>query len=110
MFALSPSIDTAGITEMGEIEIAPSALVACFGVPSPGDDFKISGEFVFVGADNEVFVLHDWKATNLWDQSFPAPNEFWSADQPVELSISSRDQDTSEFETWIREQIDRMLS
>lgn len=100
MFTLSPHLDTVGITGMGELEVSPSEIVRRFGAPGRGDDFKVSGEFVFSDAQGRAFVVHDWKATNLWDPSFPSPAAFWASTEPTELSISTADLETAEFARW----------
>jgi len=106
MFKLSRSADTTGITEMGEVEVSPAEIVRRFGAPSGVDGYKISGEYVFVDKKGQPFVVHDWKSTNLWDHSFPTPEEFWSSEEPPELSVSSRDLETNEFEMWFLEQLE----
>jgi len=106
MFKLSPSADTSGITEMGEAEVPPARLVRRFGTPSRGDGYKVSGEYVFVDSDGEPFVVHDWKSTSLWDESFPTSEEFWAGEEPQELSVSTRDLDTEGFERWLLDRLD----
>ncbi len=105
MFKLSPTTDTIGTTEMGEIEVAPALIVKRFGPPGAGDDYKVSGEYVFADQNGEPFVVHDWKSTSLWDEDFPTPEELWASEEPEELSISSRDLETGEFERWFLEQL-----
>lgn len=90
---------------MSEIEIPPAAVVRCFGSPRPSDGYKISGEYVFTDIEGEPFVVHDWKSTSLWNAEFPTPEEFWSSEEPDELSVASRDRDTAEFEHWFLSQI-----
>jgi hypothetical protein len=105
MFHLSPGSDTSGVTEADEIEVAPALVVRRFGSPARGDGSKVSGEYVFLNLNGDLFVLHDWKSTSLWDQSFPHPDEFWAGDEPAELRISTRDQDAEEFKTWFLQQL-----
>jgi hypothetical protein len=100
MFKFDPSADTVGVTGMGELEVPPALVVRRFGPPAAGDGFKISGEYVFVNDSGEPFVVHDWKATNLWDDDFPAPEQYWAMTHPDELTISTRDIDTREFQEW----------
>jgi hypothetical protein len=110
MFKLSPSTDTTGITEMGEVEVPPALVVRRFGAPSEGDGYKVSGEFVFVDRNGEPFVVHDWKATSFWDERFPSAEDFWASEEPEELSVSTRDLDTAEFEQWFLEQLGQELA
>ena len=107
MFKLSSSTDTTGITGMGEVEIPPALVVRRFGAPSEGDGYKVSGEFVFVDHNGEPFVVHDWKSTSLWDESFRSPEHFWSSEEPEELIISTRDVGTAEFENWFLQQLEQ---
>ena len=44
----SQDVDLDGITIMGEVTLVPAAIVKRFGQPSPGDEYKISGEYAFV--------------------------------------------------------------
>lgn len=105
MFRLDASAITTGITEVGELEVVPAALVERFGPPAPGDDYKISGEYVFVGPTNELFVLHDWKTTSLWEDDLLPPQELWASLQLWEFSISARDLDPREFLAWLIAQL-----
>jgi hypothetical protein len=96
-----PATGTTGITTTGEVEIAPVLMVRRFGLPSHSDGYKVSGEYVLVDEEGRPFVVHDWKSTSLWDNSFPTPEEFWANEQPQELCIGTRDLDTAEFERWL---------
>lgn len=100
-FKLEPKADTVGITGMGEIEVPPALLVQRFGLPGPGDGMKTSGEYVFVDEQGQPFVVHDWKATSLWDEGLATPEDYWASWEPDELTISSRDSDTQDFEKWL---------
>jgi hypothetical protein len=100
-FRLSPAADTTGVTGMSEIEVPPALVVQRFEAPKSGDGFKASGEFVFVDGGGQVFVVHDWKATNPWDENFPAPDDYWASWEPDELTISTRDIDPADFERWL---------
>jgi|GEM_PF-3631749 hypothetical protein len=97
--------DLNGITTMGEVEVVPADVLRCFGKPSTGDGYKISGEFVFANDRDEVFVLHDWKSTRLYDGEGLSPVDFWALTLPLELSISSLDLDTTQFANWLQEQL-----
>jgi len=104
-FRLSPAASTIGVTEMGCVELPPALLVKRFGPPQPGDGIKVSGEYVFIDAEERVFVLHDWKSTSVWEPDFPTPEQFWSSHVPAELSVSSRDIPTHVFEQWLRTEL-----
>jgi hypothetical protein len=79
-------------------------IVKRFGAPRGGDGYKVSGEYIFLD-QGQPFVVHDWKSTKLWDPDLFTPEEFWSSREPMELNISSRDLDTTEFERWFLGQL-----
>jgi hypothetical protein len=101
-FTLAQDADTTGIGGMDEIEIAPARVVATFGPPfSRGDEYKISGEWVFLDDAGLVFTLSDWKATSLFDPSFPSPVDYWASQTPDELTISAVGDDVATFKAWL---------
>ena len=101
----SQDVDLDGITIMGEVMAAPAAVVRLFGKPSPGDGYKISGEYAFVNDRGEAFVLHDWMYINLCSEDGPTPEEFWAIEEPLELSVSSLDLDSADFANWLQQQL-----
>jgi len=109
-FRLSPGQNTDGVTWTGDVEVPPAAVVRHFGPPAPGDEYKISGEYVFTDAAGEVFVVHDFKSTSLWDDDFATPAEFWSETEPEELNISSRVQDVDLFVAWFLRALKQRLA
>lgn len=100
MFKLSPSADTAGIVFRCELVAVPARIVKCFGPPGRGDGYKKSGEYVFTDDQGRPFVVHDWRATNLFDSELPSPAEFWAGEEPIEFCVVAREADTDEFERW----------
>ena len=105
VFKLSPSTDATGVTTMGEIEVAPALIVRRFGPPAAGDGCRVSGEYTFLGENGELFVVHDWKSTSLWEEKLLPPEVFWAGEEPQEFNISSRDIDTTAFERWFFRQL-----
>jgi hypothetical protein len=101
----SRDVDLDGITIMGEVTAAPASIVKLFGPPSPGDGYKISGEYAFVNHRGQAFVLHDWLCTSLYDSSGPTPELFWASGDPFEFSVSSMDLDISEFAAWLQNEL-----
>lgn len=101
----SQEADLDGITIMGEVTVAPAAVVRRFGEPSPGEEYKISGEYAFLNNRGEAFVLHDWLSTNLYHPDGPAPEDFWASEEATSLSISSLDLDVTEFAAWLKSQL-----
>jgi hypothetical protein len=100
MFKLSQNADTAGIIFRDEIVAVPAVVVKCFGPPARGNGFKKSGEYVFVDENDQPFVVHDWRATNLFDPDLPSPEEFWAGTEPQEFCVVARAEDTDAFERW----------
>lgn len=101
MFRLDNTVDTIGTGYMGEVEVPPALIVRRFGPPDRGgDEYKESGRYVFIDEVGEPFVVHDWKATSLWEEGYPTPEQFWAREKPEEFFISSRDRDVSEFSRW----------
>lgn len=106
MFKLNHAADTIGTGYMGDIEVPPMALIRRFGPPDQeGDGYKESGRYVFVDEAGEPFIVHDWKATSLWEEGYPTPEEFWSGEEPDEFFISSRGRNVSEFKQWLLSQL-----
>lgn len=67
-------------------EMVPKLLVERFGEPSPSDGFKVSGEFAFADEQGNVFVIYEWKMTNLYEGTL-SPEEFWDLDEIVPLQV-----------------------
>ena len=105
MYRLVSNADTNGVSTMGEIQVPPSWIVARFGQPAKSDEYKVSGEYVFASAKGDVFVVHDWKSTGLWESGLPSPKVFWAETEPAEFSVASRDLETADFERWFLEQL-----
>jgi len=94
-----------GATIVATVPIAPAILIQHFGEPSPGDGYKISGEFVFINDGGDVFALHDWLSTTLYTNSGRTPAEFWASTEEMELHVSSADKDGTGFLEWLANQI-----
>ena len=101
-FTPTSDADTTGIGGMDEIEVPPARVVEVFGTPpSRGDEYKTSGEYIFRDEAGRVFTLSDWKATSLWDPSFPTPEQYWARTEPDELTISAVGDDVTAFKQWL---------
>lgn len=101
----SEEADLNDITIMGEVIATPAVVVRRFGKPSPGEGYKISGEFAFTNEAGDAFVLHDWLATDLYLPEGPTPEDFWASEEPTKLSVSSLDLDVNEFSDWLAKQL-----
>jgi hypothetical protein len=94
-----------GATMTGATTVAPALIVKRFGPPGRGDGHKISGEYVFLSASGDAFVLHDWLATSLYFRSGLTPDQFWARADNCELRVSSLDLDCSEFLAWLGNEV-----
>lgn len=104
-FTLAPDANRGGTSWMGDIEVVPAHLIRRFGAPSRSDQYKVSGQYTFVDDGGGVFVLHDWKATSLYDPDLPSPLAFWNSRSPHAFTLSSNDREVSEFREWILAQL-----
>jgi len=101
-FILDSDADTTGIGGIEEIDVAPARVVEVFGPPpTRGDAYKVSGEYIFRDEVGRVFTLSDWKATSLYDPSFPSPQQYWACAERDELTISAVDDDVEAFKEWL---------
>ena len=89
MFVLAPEADITGTSYTTEIYIKPKQLRDMFGEPEACDGYKVSGNYTFKDWEDNVITLYDWKATNLYNDGCPTPEEFWNGDQLQELHIGS---------------------
>ena len=89
MFVLAAGECVAGTSYTTEIYIKPLQLIEMFGEPEGCDEYKSSGMYVFKDWEDNVITLYDWKATNLYNDSCPTPDEFWNSNQLRELHIGS---------------------
>ncbi len=84
--------------------LAPAAVVRCFGNGGPGDEFKVTRQWIFRKGDL-LFTLYDWKSTDLYEPGLFTPEEFWDCDVPVDLHIGSKAPattlDASDFSDWL---------
>lgn len=102
MFKLDPSAETVGSGRVGTLYIAPATLVKVFGKPNMADEYKVSGEYIFRAEDGQVFTVYDYKRTNLYAESQPDPETFWSFDKPTEFSVGSHDvNNVDKFIHWV---------
>jgi hypothetical protein len=92
---------------MGEIKAVYKDLELAFGIPLPGDEFKVSGEWIFKNDDGVVFTLYDWKSTSLYDDGLPSVEEFRTYDKPVHFNIGGNHKgDVDAFKEFIKASID----
>lgn len=83
--------DGAGYTSLvGYIEASPAELVRLFGKPLKSDGYKTSGEYLFKIFDRYITV-YDWKQTNLYDERYQSPKDFWASEERVILHVGSQD-------------------
>jgi hypothetical protein len=78
-----------------EIFLIPLAVIQTFGKGSPGDEYKVSKEWVF-RKGNLIFTLYDWKLTDLYDGGMWTPDELWASGEPFDLHVGSKEPATLE--------------
>jgi hypothetical protein len=111
MFVRNHGADTEGLYLVADVDLIPRFLVSTFGEPGMGDGVRVSGEYVFTSENCEVFTVHDYKSTTLWDsdpsEGLPTPEEFWSSSHKEEMSLGSKDgHDYRSFLNWLLEKQD----
>ena len=113
-FKLDPNANASGTHLVGEIELPPKQLVDAFGEPGEGDDYKVSGMYIFTDDGGNVFTVYDWKATSLFEEgSDPdeedfamSPEAFWGNWNPETLNIGGHDKTNVEaFKSWLLAQL-----
>jgi hypothetical protein len=96
-----------GTYRVGEIMLVYADIERAFGKPLSGDEFKVSGEWIF--KDDEtgaVFTLYDWKCTNLYDPDAPSVEKFRANPSEQQFNIGgTRQFDVSEFKALLMKQI-----
>ena len=111
-FQHDPAAESGGTHQIGTIEIPPKSLVDEFGPPGAGEGYKVSGTYTFTDDSGNVYTLHDWKATSLFDDAMEpgdeefaiTPEEFWGNWNPDTLIIGgSHACDVEAFKAWLRE-------
>lgn len=108
MFKLNNDADIGGTSLQGYIEFAPIQLKEKFGSPTEGDEYKVSGEYVFEGPNGEIFTLYDWKHTSLYNSGDVNPEEFWSSHELYNFHIgcdSKFESVLTKFKSWLIETI-----
>jgi len=69
-----------GTSLAGSVSLSPKKLIEVFGEPSNSDEYKISGQYVFVHVDTGIpFTVYDWKSTSLYDGDLISPSTLWSS-------------------------------
>ncbi|NNF52567.1 MAG: hypothetical protein HKN59_09040 [Gammaproteobacteria bacterium] len=103
-FVFSKGEDIAGTSLVDEVELTPRFLARQYGPPDGADGLRVSGLYTFVSDVDEVFTVYEYKSTTLSDSDsdLPTPEEFWSSDQLVTLSVGARPgTDYEAFVEWI---------
>ena len=98
-----------GTSLIGHLELIPSKVIETFGNPQTGDDYKVSGEYLFkqIKVPNDVITLYDWKWTTLYDEGNPyTPEEFWELNKPITLNVGGRKKEMfNSFKDWIKSEL-----
>jgi hypothetical protein len=63
------SMLASGTFLIGDVDARPADIIALFGKPDDGDNYKVMGEFCFQSTQDKrlIFTLYDWKmGRNIW--------------------------------------------
>lgn len=75
------------------IKLRPIDLFMTFGRPQVCDNYKVSGEYMFVcQEDNTIISIYDWKTSSLYDSFDPqamTPWNFWHSITPYDFHIAA---------------------
>jgi len=76
-FVVDNSASVDGTYLVGSIHTSYAELVAAFGEPLPGDDYKVSSEWIIRDTiSGKTFTIYDWKATDLYEKGLPSVEDF----------------------------------
>jgi len=80
-------------------------IVQVFGEPTEVDEFKVSGEWIFINDETgECFTIYDWKSTNLYDPRAQSVDQFRSSSLPFKFNVGGKT-DASTFISWVKRRI-----
>lgn len=97
-----------GTSLQSYIAVKPVALLWVFGKPLEGDQYKVSGEYVFKHRSGEVITLYDWKSTTLYEDGVIEPKKFWTSPKNYEFHIGAKGFDyINDFQEWLPNEIER---
>ena len=97
-----------GTSLQSYIAVKPVALLWVFGKPLEGDQYKVSGEYVFKHRSGEVITLYDWKSTTLYEDGVIEHNKFWTSPKNYEFHIGAKGFDyINDFQEWLPNEIER---
>jgi hypothetical protein len=100
MFKKSINANAINTCLLGSVVTNYKQLQTLFGKPGPGDDYKVSGEWIFFDIDDPsvVFTLYDWKSTAKYDsEDLPSVRKFRALPQ-AEFHIGGHPENTEAFE------------
>lgn len=82
-------------------------IVSVFGEPIEGDEFKVSGQWIFFNKEtNECFTIYDWKSTDLYDHRLPSVKQFRSSNELFKFNVGSKSgADVQSFISWVERKI-----
>lgn len=100
MFNISENADISGTSLKGYLYATYPELKTLFGEASLGDDYKVSGQWVFEDDDGNVFTVYDYKQTELYDPELESVRRFRSSTNKTEFHVGGRGS-VSTFMNWI---------
>ena len=105
-FSLDTKLEHAGGTSGAStyLKLSPVKLITVFGKPREGDEYKVSGQYIFNTPNGGIITLYDWKATSLYDDMPLSPEDLWAQEARFEFNLGGDDkgkQQVNEFCDWI---------
>lgn len=96
-----------GTSLRGYADLRYKDIVSVFGEPTEGDEFKVSGEWIFFNKEtNECFTIYDWKSTDLYAEGLPSVKEFRSSNELFEFNVGGKSgSDAAPFISWVERKI-----
>jgi hypothetical protein len=104
-----------GTSLISHTSLVFSEMKKTFGNPIDSDEYKVSGEWVFVSETNPkiVFTVYDWKCTSLYCNSLPSVESFRKCPSPQTFNIggsSAARLHISDFIEFLKSQINYTIN
>ena len=104
-FKVDNEANADGTSLVGEIKgFSYKEMVKALGEPGEGDGYKVSGEWLFTGDDEEVFTVYDWKCTSLYDSSDMTVRQWRNSGNKYDFHVGGNT-DPKRFIAWLTEKV-----
>jgi len=109
VFKLSPDSDIGGTSLKGLVYASYPELKKLYGEALEGDDYKVSGQWVFEDDDGNIFTLYDYKATDFYDPELESVKQFRNNKSPTEFHVGGRTSAVN-FMNWLGYELAKLRS